>query len=86
MTLAEPSPGSKNSRSKRGLTGNPQYRELAAEIKAAGGEIRRSRGAGGHPRVFFKGQFVCSISNTTGDRRARANAVARMRRAGMEIS
>lgn len=86
MTLAKPSPGSKATRTQKGLNGNRHYRELAAEIEAAGGEIRRARGAGGHPRVFYQGQFVCSISNTTGDRRSRANAVARMRRAGMEIT
>lgn len=86
MTLPEPLPGSKGTRGRKGLNGNKKYRELAADIVAAGGEIRLARSAGGHPRVFYKGQFVCSISNTTGDVRARANAVAKMRRAGMEIT
>ena len=86
MTLAKPSPGSKTTRTRKGLNGNKRYRELAADIEAAGGEIRRASGAGGHPRVFYHGQFVCSLSSTTGDVRARANVVAKMRRAGMEIT
>ena len=86
MTLAKPSPGSKATRTQKGLNGNKRYKELAADIDAAGGEIRRASGSGGHPRVFYRGQFVCSLSNTTGDIRARSNAVAKMRRAGMEIT
>ena len=87
MTLAKPSPGSKKTRTRKGLNGgNQQYRELAADIVAAGGEIRRPGRSGTHPRVFYQGQFVCSLSSTASDIRARANVVAKMRRAGMEIT
>ena len=81
-TLTPPSPGSK--KSAVGTRANKEYRVLVKAIKAAGGEVRKPTGTG-HPKVYFRGQFVTTLCLTPSDRRARKNELAQLRRAGMNI-
>ncbi|WGH20791.1 HicA-like toxin [Gordonia phage Commandaria] len=76
-------PGSKNA-SRHLNGGNKYYNELARKIDRAGGEIRWPTGKG-HPRVFFRGQFITTLAITSSDIRSNRNVLSRCRRAGMKV-
>ncbi|UTN91370.1 HicA-like toxin [Gordonia phage Outis] len=61
-----------------------EVKQFYQRLEAAGGEIRYPRRTG-HPKLYFEGQFVASLSMTTKDRRWDRNVTAACRRAGMTI-
>ncbi|AYP70068.1 HicA-like toxin [Mycobacterium phage CRB2] len=62
-----------------------ETRELLAHIEAAGGEVRPHQGRPGHFKVYVDGVYIGGIAGTPSDRRAMANDIARLRRAGLKI-
>ncbi|AXH49737.1 HicA-like toxin [Gordonia phage Pleakley] len=85
MTLMPSSPGSKKGLSRLGRGGTKEYRDLVRKIEAAGGEVRKPTGKG-HPKVYLGGRFIMTLCCTPSDHRSRKNELARLRRAGLEIS
>ncbi|QRI45248.1 HicA-like toxin [Gordonia phage Ennea] len=84
MTQSTPQSGSRSSARKAGLTGSKRYRVFVKKLVAAGAEVRKPIGQG-HPRIFYRGEFVASLSWTPSDGRAEKNVLAKCRRAGMDI-
>ncbi|AET09932.1 hypothetical protein GoPhGRU1p91 [Gordonia phage GRU1] len=83
--MHDPLPGSRKAMKDRGASlGNRETRKFMRRLIAAGGEIRASSGKG-HPRLFYRGAFVASISLSPSDSRAEKNVLAKARRAGMSI-
>lgn len=74
-----PMPGSRKS-----TGGDKKLRRLFKAIRREGGEVEPT--GSGHYRISVGGTFVTTIAATPSEYRARLNAMATMRRAGLNIS
>ncbi|QHB37398.1 hypothetical protein I5G58_gp096 [Mycobacterium phage BirdsNest] len=81
MTRGGPVPGTGGG--KRGT--HKDVRELLRRIEEAGGEVRPSRSKTGHWKVYKAGVLIGSLAGTPSDWRGLKNALAQLRRAGLDI-
>ena len=71
--------------SARGRGVHKDLRDLLKRIEAAGGTVEPSRSKTGHWKVYLAGVFVGTLAGTPSDWRSMKNALAQLRRAGLDI-